>query len=41
MTGPMLLPDPAAAPKVMRAAGLGYGKGRVPLAIVTHADKTT
>jgi len=38
MTGPFLLPDLAPVPKVMRAADLGYGKGKVLLVIAAHAD---
>ncbi|MCZ8295517.1 MAG: PIG-L family deacetylase [Rhodobacteraceae bacterium] len=38
MTGPFLLPDLAPVPEVMRAADLAYGKGRVLLLIVAHAD---
>jgi LmbE family N-acetylglucosaminyl deacetylase len=38
MTGPFLLPDLAPVPQVMRAADLAYGKDRVLLLIVAHAD---
>jgi LmbE family N-acetylglucosaminyl deacetylase len=38
MTGQFLLPDLAPVPQVMRAVDLVYGKGRVLLVIVAHAD---
>lgn len=38
MTGPFLLPDLAPVPQVMRAADLGYGRGRVLLVAIAHAD---
>ena len=38
MTGPFLLPDLAPVPQVMGAADLGYGRGKVLVVIVAHAD---
>lgn len=38
MTGPFLLPDLAPVPQVMGAGDLAYGKGRVLLVIIAHAD---
>ena len=38
MTGGFLLPDLAPEPVVMRAADLAYGRGRVLLLVIAHAD---
>ena len=38
MTGAFLLPDLAPVPQMMRAADLAYGRGKVLLVIVAHAD---
>ena len=38
MTGPFMLPDLSPEPQVMRAGDLAYGRGRVLLLVVAHAD---
>jgi hypothetical protein len=38
MSGAFLLPDLAPVPQIMRAADLCYGRGRVLLVVVAHAD---
>ena len=38
MTGPFQLPDLSPEPQVMRAGDLAYGRGRVLLLVVAHAD---